>query len=65
MNPNIVELVENVRLKIILILDSQSKLLLDVGPDNWKIMVIRCIAVLIVSYLDNEHIHTPPLQMDK
>ena len=35
MNPNIVEVVENVKLKIIVILDPMSKLLPDVVSENW------------------------------
>ena len=36
MNPNIVEVVENVKLKIIVILDPMSKLLPDVVSENWN-----------------------------
>ena len=36
MNPNIVEVVENAKLKMIVILDPQSKLLPDVVRESWK-----------------------------
>ena len=36
MNPSIVEVVENARLKMIVILDPQSKLLPDVVRESWK-----------------------------